>query len=324
MSEPRKRKRRKKAVVEPPVVQTQNRRRKKAVSTPPEETPTARVRFAPMRSFFASLVARAKRPAVLLIKAVVAVAFVAGGVAGWRLVERYAKNAPYFEVSQVEVAGNERVERDALLRTAGVVLGDNVFSRTPEQVAERLERHPWIAEANVERRLPGFFRIQVREHRAVAVLTLAGNAYLVGDDATLFKELGAGDPVDLPVVTGLDSQRFLSDVGHRSEVLMNVVTLMHDFRSAGLWRREPIAEIHVEPSDDLSVYLNDDAMYVRLGEAPWRPKLSRLRRILDRLETEESRPEYVFLDNTTRPDRVTVRLRELTLPVSDEADAEPS
>ena len=261
---------------------------------------------------------------MLTLKLVVAAAFIAGGVAGWRLIERYAKTAPYFEVAQIEVEGEERIDRDGLLRTAGIALGDNVFARTPEQVAERLERHPWIAEAHVERRLPGIFRIRIREHRAVAVLTLAGTSYLVGDDATLFKELGAGDPVDLPVVTGLDSQRFLSEVTHRADVLMNVVTLMHDFRSAGMWRREPIAEIHIEASDELSVYLNDDAMYVRLGEAPWRPKLSRLRQILDRLEAEDSRPEYVFLDNTTRPDRVTVRLRELEPPPSEEADAEPS
>ncbi|MFT5358540.1 MAG: cell division protein FtsQ [Polyangiales bacterium] len=322
MKEPEKRKRRKESTEEE-LTAPQNRRRKKAVSAPPEEAPT-QVRFAPIQAFFGGIIARAKRPAVLMVKFVVAAAFVAGGVAGWRLIERYAKTAPYFEVAQIEVEGDERVERDALLRTAGIALGDNVFSRTPEQVEDRLERHPWIAEANVERRLPGFFRVRVREHRAVAVLMLAGKGYLVGDDATLFKELSVGDPVDLPVITGLDSQRFLSEVAHRSEVLMNVVTLMHDFRSAGLWRREPIAEIHVEPSDDLSVYLNDDAMYVRLGEAPWRPKLSRLRRILDRLDSEESRPEYVFLDNTTRPDRVTVRLRELELPASDEAPTEPS
>ena len=325
MNERPKRKRRKPVVEEEVAQPPQNRRRKKAVSAPPEEAPRAGARFAPVRAFFAGLVERAKRPVMMLVKLVVAAAFVAGGVAGWRLVERYAKSAPYFEISQIEVEGDERVERDALLRTAGLALGDNIFSRTPEQVAERLERHPWVAEANVERRLPGFFRVRIREHRAVAVLTLSGKAYLVGDDATLFKELDAGDPVDLPVVTGLDSQRFLSEVAHRADVLMNVVTLMHDFRSAGLWRREPIAEIHVEPSDDLSVYLNEDAMYVRLGQAPWRPKLSRLRQILDRLETEESRPEYVFLDNTTRPDRVTVRLRELELPAEpEEAAVEPS
>ena len=120
--------------------------------------------------------------------------------------------------------------------------------------------------------------------------------------------------MDLPVVTGLDGTRFLSDVAHRAEILMGVVSLMHDFRSAGLWRREPIAEIHVEPSDGFSVYLNDDAMFVRLGHAPWRPKLRRLRRVLDRLDAQEARAEYVFLDNTRRPDRVTVRLRELEVP----------
>ena len=41
-----------------------------------------------------------------------------------------------------------------------------------------------------------------------------------------------------------------------------------------------------------------------------RPKLRKLRRVLERLDETESRPEYVVLDNVRRPDRVVVRLRE--------------
>ena len=52
-----------------------------------------------------------------------------------------------------------------------------------------------------------------------------------------------------------------------------------------------------------------DATHVRLGQRPFRQKLRRLRRVLDRLQKRHDRAAYVYLDNRRRPDRVTVKLR---------------
>ena len=84
---------------------------------------------------------------------------------------------------------------------------------------------------------------------------------------------------------------------------------MHDYRGAGLWRREPISELHIEPDDGISLYVGSDNTLVRLGQGPYRQKLRRLRRVLERLKARDLRPQYVYLDNVRRPDRVTVRLR---------------
>ena len=32
-------------------------------------------------------------------------------------------------------------------------------------------------------------------------------------------------------------------------ILLEIVAVMHDYRGVGLWRREPIAEVHVEADD---------------------------------------------------------------------------
>jgi hypothetical protein len=48
---------------------------------------------------------------------------------------------------------------------------------------------------------------------------------------------------------------------------------------------------------------------VRLGKAPFRHKLERLRDVLARLAKDKARAAYVYLDNQRRPDRVTARLR---------------
>ena len=214
-----------------------------------------------------------------------------------------------------------------MLRAAGLSVGENVFAVPPEDVHARLVRHPWIAEATVRRRLPGTFEIDVRERRPAASILL-DRLYLVGQDASVFKVLEPGDPIDLPVVTGVDLARFTSDRTFRSSTLLEVVALLHDFGGAGLTSRVAIEEIHFERDGSLSMYLGDDATYVRLGRAPYQAKLRRLRRIFDELARRDARAAYVYLDNVRRPDRVTVRLREtpatLTASSGGSSNATPS
>jgi cell division protein FtsQ len=133
--------------------------------------------------------------------------------------------------------------------------------------------------------------------------------------------------VDLPIVSGIERERFVRERAWRTALLSEVGVLLEDWRAAGLWRREPIAEIHVEADDGLTLHVGTDAMEVRLGRAPFLPKLRKLRRVLDRLDQEHTRAIYVHLDNVRRPDRVVVRLREepdVVLPETPPSDAEPA
>jgi cell division protein FtsQ len=226
----------------------------------------------------------------------------------------------------VEIKGLSRIERGELLEAAGVDVGKNVFSESPESVRERLLKHPWVEKAEVTRQLPGRFEISVQERKPAALLvvepcgewTSATNdpscddpsaLYLVSEEGTVFKRLEGEDPVDLPVITGVDRKRFGSDPEFRRSVLLSAVGLLGDYREAGLWERLPIGEIHVEPNDALSIYVGQELTFVRLGHSPFDQKLRRMKKVFDRLSRERASAEYVYLDNERRPDRVTVRLR---------------
>lgn len=252
---------------------------------------------------------RLKRPFDVAFRTVLVLAVGGGAVALGRLVERHVRTSRAFAITEIEVEGHVRVTEDQVLERAGIALGHNVFDVSPEEVRARLARHPWIAETRVERRLPGTYRIEIRERRAIALLAL-GDVYLVAEDGTVFKRAEGDDPVDLPVITGVERDRFTSDRAFRTSILLEAVALLHDYRGAGLWRRETLAELHVERDDGLSLTIGADAMYVRLGHGPFRAKLARLRTVLDELGRRGARAEYVYLDNERRPDRVTVRVRE--------------
>lgn len=244
---------------------------------------------------------------------VVALVLVAAGAAG-RLIERYVRSSPAFAIREIRIEGATRLARDEIQRTGGVSLGSNVFAMPPEDVRARLQRHPWVADASVRRRLPGTVEIEIRERRAAAVLVV-DRAYLVGEDATVFKSLDIGEPTDLPVVTLASPERWLGDRAAFGTLLLDVVSLLHEFRRVGLESRGAIQEVHIGNDDGVSLYLGDEAMEVRLGRAPFDQKLRRLRLLLDEVRRRDSEPAYVLLDHERRPDRAVVRLRETLVPL---------
>ena len=251
---------------------------------------------------------RLRRPVILLAKLSLVAALAAGGVALYRLVERHARTSPSFAITEIAVDGEGRLSEDAVRELAGLSLGQNVFEVAPEEARAALREHPWIADAEVTRRLPGTYAITITERVAAAMLVLDA-PYLVADDGAVFKRWAEGDPVDLPVITGIERDRFVTDRAFRTQVLVEVVGLFAEWRGAGLWRREPIAEVHVERDDALTLFLGEDATEVRLGHGPFRAKLDRLRSVLDELQSREADAAYVYLDNVRRPDRVIVRVR---------------
>ncbi len=292
-----------------------NRRVRKKPEVLVESEP--RVPLAQRLAALRTLGARLKRPVLFFLRAVVVIAIGGGALAVGRLVERHVRTSPAFAVREIDVDGHARLTREEILSQAGIALETNVFDVSPQEAEERLTEHPWIAEARVRRRLPSRYEIEVRERRAVALLAL-GDVFLVADDGSVFKRAEEEDPIDLPVITGIDRDRFTRDRAFRTSVLLEVVALVHDYQGAGLLRREPIGEVHVERDGGLSLYVGDDATYVRLGHGPFRPKLRRLRTVLDELSRRGARALYVYLDNERRPDRVTVRIRE-----PEEIGAEP-
>ncbi|MDB4987338.1 MAG: Cell division protein FtsQ [Myxococcaceae bacterium] len=244
-----------------------------------------------------------------------------------RFVQHHLTTAPAFAIDAIEIKGLSRLSRDELLHAAGIGLGMNVFARSPDDIHTRLLRHPWILSAEVRRELPSRLQISLRERDPIALLVVEScslpvahgeddpaceepsSLYLVSGDAKMIKRVSGKEPVDLPVITGITRQRLATDSELSHRVVTDAVGLMQEYRSSGLSEKNPIGEIHLEASDGFSLYVGDDLTYVRLGAPPFAQKLSRMKKVFERLEHEHARAEYVYLDNEQRPDRVAVRLR---------------
>jgi cell division protein FtsA len=103
------------------------------------------------------------------------------------------REVPWFDASRIEVAGARLLAPHEVVSASGVRIGASIWT-DPAAWEAALRRHPVVADATVERRLPSTLRIRVREKRPVA-LVAAGTLR----PATAAGELLPVDPVRVPV-----------------------------------------------------------------------------------------------------------------------------
>lgn len=246
-----------------------------------------------------------------------ALALLALAVVGGRAAHRWMHTTPRFGARDIVVEGLSRTARAEVLRASGLTESTNVLSIDPRAVAREVESLPWVAHATVRRRLPDHVSIAVEERVAAAVVS-AGSLYLASPDGTLFKRLGPGDPVDLPVVTGVSRDEFRDDPDGAREQVRDALALVADLSSVQVGRGLSLSEVHREPNGDLSMVV--DGTYVWLGAGPYRAKLTRLRVVLAELRRRGLDASEVHLETDRHPERVTVRAEAR---VAESAQARP-
>ena len=238
------------------------------------------------------------------LSAVPVLVLLAGTVVGGRYAHRWLTHTPQLGARTIEVSGNAHVSRDEVLGAAHLALGSNVLAIDLDRASRLMGRLPWVGRATVTRQLPDTLRIAIEE-RTPAALVAVGGLYLASADGTLFKRAEPGDPVDLPVVTGLARESFRERPDGAREEVRDALALMGDLESAQLGAASRLQEVHRDETGDLSVMLG--GTYVWLGRGPYRSKLSRLRVVLGELRRHGLEASEVHLESDRHPERVTVR-----------------
>ena len=171
----------------------------------------------------------ARRVVPLALTAIAAVLAVWGGL-------HLGKRLPVFRVDRVEVEGTGYLTRDQVRNLGGVAGPVSVWEST-SRIAARLEDHPLVASARVERTLPSTLLVQVEE--AVPVGLVASPVAAAVDRSGDVLPLDPGDPIlDLPVLRVVASLASASwglrilarDVGRMADVAPEVFAILSEAR----------------------------------------------------------------------------------------------
>lgn len=120
----------------------------------------------------------------------------------------WALRHPLFAIAGITVQGDVAHNNAVTLR-ANVAprLAGNFFTVNLASAREAFEAVPWVRKAVVRREFPNRLRVQLQEHRAVALWGADGDARLVNSFGEVF-EANAGDvePDELPRLSGPPEQ----------------------------------------------------------------------------------------------------------------------
>ncbi len=233
---------------------------------------------------------------------------VCAAAVGWSA-HYYALRSPRFALRQTVVEGTHRISEATLLERAGVRLGQNIFSIDTQRLEQRLIVDPWIRTVKVERRLPALLRFEVEEREAGAIAVVGDRMLLLTKTGEPFKDVQPGDPIDLPMVTGLSGQGIGQKGSWERARIATALEVIRHYERTSLSRIHPAQEVHLNPGGETVLVVGRTGISLYLGSGPWGRKLAMAERVLDRLRRRNQVPSMVFLDNRTHPERVVVRLR---------------
>jgi len=215
------------------------------------------------------------------VAAVLAASFAIGLGGGVSLAEAAAAwlggGAPRLEV--IGVRGAQQLSAADVSAAAGVSRAVDLRAVDPATVAERLVRHPWIAEARAAELPSGRLLVEVVERRAVASVSTRGSqqGFAVDANGTPFAELAADERPELPRLV----QSGPVALGETNPELARAVELAAQLGAAGL---PQALEIEVAAADDptgFALRLADFAPRVVLGRDDPGERLQALARVLE-------------------------------------------
>lgn len=199
-----------------------------------------------------------------------------------------------FGLRQLTLTGQQRLSQSRVMALADLSPGENILALEPEVIRRRLVASPWVAEATVRRVLPDELRIHLTERRPVAVV-MADHPWYVDGLGAAFKRVERGEPLDLPIISGLSEAEMRREPGR--EALGQVSEL---FRAAGRpgapLRLKDVSEIKVDANQGLIVHTQNRGPRLILGLNRAAAHLAELGRIKAHLKSKGLWGRAVYID----------------------------
>ncbi len=227
----------------------------------------------------------------------------------WRHVTRLVSHLrdsilghPYFSVREIKISGGEKVGGSEIVAMAGLSQGMNIWKVDPGIIERKVGQHPWVKRVLVRREFPLRVVIELQE-RVVKGIIVLEKLYYVDPEGIVFKDVGEGEKVDFPLLTGLQQADFASQAHSTRERVQEALRLIDLMGGAHL----ALSEIHFRPSGGVVLYPMAYPVALHMGWGDWQGKVQRLDRVLPSWKGREDR--LAALDLSFR-DQVVARIKK--------------
>ncbi len=182
---------------------------------------------------------------------------------------------PVFRVREIEIEGCKKVNPD-LVRSLILVDGmPNLFTLKIEEIAKRIETHPWIETFVMRKVFPHKITVHIEERKPIAILQLEA-FYYIDTKGVIFSPVRDGDGYNFPFLTGLSREVFEKDPESSKDLLTKALEVLRVTAKEKISPLEEVSEIHMSRSYGIDCYSRANGLEVKMGKDSFGEKLRRL------------------------------------------------
>ncbi|NLY10007.1 MAG: FtsQ-type POTRA domain-containing protein [Tissierellia bacterium] len=208
-------------------------------------------------------------------------------------------NAPLFDVTKIQVVGNEKIRTSEIIDAARISNGSNIFSLSRKSVADRILQVAYVKDVNIKKSFPNKVVIEVEERINTAAYRLNEAYYLIDNDGILL-EISQEPVAGITIIGGLTLENInLGDATFSKLPNEGLETLLKQLVAEGLFSKfhvimlGDIDHINFEMYDETKVEFGD------LREVKY--KVSFLKEILDDITMKGLKVKSILMDQGTKP-----------------------
>jgi len=190
----------------------------------------------------------------------------------------YLVTSPYLKLERVEIDGVPDRLKGQLLQMADFRPGVSLLELNLQKVRQRLEAHPWIRTAEVERRFPHTLLIRVVKQEPRAIL-LSDGMYYLNRFGEVFKKVNSFEDADLPLITGMSENKITEKTA--LEEVARVMEKLQEEKSP--WSLADLGEIHVEGKNSFTLYFEHMDAGIKVSGESLQKEVQELRRVVAHL-----------------------------------------
>lgn len=197
----------------------------------------------------------------------------------------------YFEIKEISVRGLKELTEKDVLELADIKPAQNLLAINTDAVVRRVTKNQWVKNVYIGRELPNKLVLEVQERNPLALVKQASDFYLMDGEGFVFKKLGKGDEVDLPIFTGITAQDKT-----KSPLFLNTLKLLKTISGSDKYAYlGTISEVHIDDVFGLSL-ISSAGIYLKLGKENFERKLGQLTLIMADIEKRGMKNGYLCVD----------------------------
>ena len=175
--------------------------------------------------------------------------------------------SPFFNITTINVVGNERITKEEIISLSNINLNENTFKVQSNKVQQNIKQNAYIEKVFVKRKLPNGIEITVEERKPTFMLSFA-NAYIYLNNQGYMLEVSK-TALNIPIITGFLTKEEDLHAGNRlcSEDLQRLgqaLQIMKAAESNGL--QNLITKINIQDKQNYILELKSEKKTVYIGD----------------------------------------------------------